>query len=354
MKVPTPRKTSSGKWLIQMRLGGESVSVTNWDKTACVREAQSIKADWLNQKRLPEKLKKSNGPTLSEAIDSYINKKSRILSPSTIRGYRTIQRTRFKKTMRRKISSIKDSEWQSIINEECAIVSPKTVNNAFMFVATVIRHEADREIPMGKIRLPSVPPSRAAFLQPEEVPKFVEVVKDTDIAVPSLLALSSLRLSEIAALRWENIPKNPKIIHVQGAVVKDENNNLVSKKQNKNASSSRGVPVMIPELAKALERCRKPEGPVMEIGPNWLRLKIHEACQKAGVTDVTVHGLRHSFASLAYHLQVPEKIAMEIGGWSDANTMRKIYTHIAQSDVKRYETALTDFFENATKSATTN
>ena len=352
MKVPKARKLSSGTWFIQLRLGGQSIPVTGKTEKACIHNAEAVKAEWLAKKRLPEKQEEPNvGQTVSEAIDAYIEKKSRILSPSTIRGYRTIQKTRFKTTMDRKISEIKDSEWQGIINAECALVAPKTVNNAFMFLATVIRHEADRELPMAKIRLPSVPPSRAAFLQPEEIPKFVAAVKDTPIAVPALLALSSLRLSEIAALRWENIPKNPKYIRVQGAAVKNEHNELVTKAQNKNATSTRSVPVMIPELAAAIERDRKPSGPVLEIGPNWLRLKIHDVCQTAGITDVTVHQLRHSWASLSYHLGIPEKISMEIGGWSDLNTMRKIYTHIAQSDMTRYETALIDFFKNANNNA---
>ena len=352
MKVPKARKLSSGTWFIQLRLGGQSIPVTGKTEKTCIHNAESVKADWLAKKRLPEKeIAPSQDPTVNDLINCYIAKKSNVLSPSTIRGYRTIQRTRFKTTMARKIGEIRDSEWQGIINAECALASPKTVNNAFMFLATVIRHEADRELPMTKIRLPSVPPSRVAFLQPEEIPKFVEAVKDTPIAVPALLALSSLRLSEIAALQWENIPKNPKYIRVQGAAVKNEHNELVTKRQNKNATSARSVPLMIPELAAAIERDRKPSGPVLDIGPNWLRLKVHEACQKAGVTDVTIHQLRHSWASLAYHLQIPEKISMEIGGWSDLNTMRKIYTHIAQNDMTRYETALNDFFKNANKNA---
>ena len=72
---------------------------------------------------------------------------------------------------------------------------------------------------------------------------------------------------------------------------------------------------------------------------------------------VGVHGLRHSFASLAslaYHLQIPEQIAMEIGGWSDIGTMRKIYTHIAQQDMERYETKLQDFLKMLTKMLTKN
>ena len=354
MKVPKARKLSSGTWFIQLRLGGQSIPVTGKTEKACVHNAEAVKADWLAKKRLPEAQKETNaGLTVFQAIDAYIEKKSRVLSPSTVRGYRTIQKTRFVSTMNRKISEIKDSEWQGIVNAECALAAPKTVNNAFKFIRTVIRHEADREISMSKIRLPSVPPANAAFLQPEEIPIFVDAVKDLSIAVPALLALSSLRASEISALRWENIPKNPKFIQVRGAMVRDADSVWVLKKQNKNAASTRNVPILIPELAKALERDRKPSGPVMPCDQATLRAAVRKVCEDAGITGVSTHGLRHSFASLAYHLQIPEQIAMGIGGWSDPGTMRKIYTHIAKSDISRYQNALSDFYanKNANKNA---
>jgi len=43
---------------------------------------------------------------------------------------------------------------------------------------------------------------------------------------------------------------------------------------------------------------------------------------------------------------MPEKIAMEIGGWADATTMHKIYTHIAKSDIERYQTAMMQFYSD--------
>ena len=75
-----------------------------------------------------------------------------------------------------------------------------------------------------------------------------------------------------------------------------------------------------------------------------LREAVHKACKKAGVTDVSVHGLRHSFASLAYHLGVPERITMEIGGWSDPGTVNKIYTHIAKTDMEHYQSEMANFY----------
>ena len=71
---------------------------------------------------------------------------------------------------------------------------------------------------------------------------------------------------------------------------------------------------------------------------------VSRTCAKAGVKRVTVHQLRHSFASLAAHLRIPMEIAMEIGGWSNDKIMREIYTHIAQSDIERYKNELWKFY----------
>ena len=38
---------------------------------------------------------------------------------------------------------------------------------------------------------------------------------------------------------------------------------------------------------------------------------------------------------------------MKLGGWSDIQTMRKIYTHIAEKDMIRAEDKLQKFFQPA-------
>ena len=342
MKLPEPRKLSSGKWFIQLRLGGESISVSDWEKAACVREARAIKAEYLAGKRAAPVPPKPAAPTLSKAMDAYIESRSNTLSPLTIRGYRTYQKYRFQSIIDRPLDEIADEEWQTIVNDEAGLCSPKTLANAFRFVRSVILESTKHSIP--DVTLPAEEANEHAFLTPEQIKTFVSAVKDTRYAVPALLALSSLRISEIHALRWENIPKDPDFIRVAGAVVLDEHNKYQAKKKNKNRTSTRNVPVLIPELAAALERDRKPHGPVLEITQNSLRTAVNKICAENDLPQVCLHGLRHSFASLAYHLKMPERIAMEIGGWSDPTTMHDIYTHIAQSDISRYKTAMAEFY----------
>jgi hypothetical protein len=38
---------------------------------------------------------------------------------------------------------------------------------------------------------------------------------------------------------------------------------------------------------------------------------------------------------------------MQIGGWKDIQTMRKIYTHLAEKDIINKTSAMASFFKNA-------
>ena len=339
MKVPTPRKLPSGNWFVRLRLGGEDIGITASTAKECTRQAIAKKAEYLTSNKKSPKCQM----TLRAAIDRYIQIRDKTISPSTLRAYRIIQKNRFQSVMDTRLGDIEPDEWQGIVNDEAALCAPKTLRNAWGLVRSVVEYATGS--PPSKVTLPAAAPNQRPFLTPDEIRIFIPAVAKTQYAVPALLALSSLRLSEICALRWEDIPKGAKLIRVSGAVVPDENNNLVFKAANKTASSSRTIPVMIPELAEALERDRKPEGPILEMRQNSLRDGIARVCKRNGLPYLGMHGLRHSFASLAYHLQIPERIAAEIGGWSDPGTMHRIYTHIAQSDVKHYQTALQEWFE---------
>lgn len=338
MKVPTPRKLKSGTWFIQLRLGGESVPVNARTKTECVQKAQLIKAEYQTGKRI----KKRADVTLSGAIDALIAESGNTLSPLTIRGYRIIQKNRFQRTMQRSLKSIRTEEWQSIVNAEAMLCAPKTLKNAFGLVKEVLKRNG---YPIPDVHLPTPGPSGAKFLAPSEIKVLISSVKDTRYAIPAMLCLSSLRISELYALQWEDM--DDEFARVHGSVVLDEDNHWTRKKMTKNQKSTRNVPILIPELSAAIARDRQPTGPVVTISQNAFRVALHKICADNDLPDVTPHGLRHSFASLAYSLHLPEQVTMDIGGWADIQTMRKIYTHIAAEDYARYKGALSDFYQNA-------
>lgn len=334
IKIPTPRQRGQ-KWYVDLRR--EGVTVIEDTEAEAKAKAVAIRAGFVDLKKRPSAI------TLEKAIDNYIEVRSNVLSPSTLVGYKSVKKNRFKGVMQCPIADIKD--WQEVINAEAAICSPKTVKNAWGLIRPAIE-AAGVELP--KVKLPQLVPKEPVFLTPEQISVFVAAVKGTPVEIPALLGLHSLRRSEIAALDWANIDLKKRIIKVSGAVVPGENWTLVEKPTNKNSASTRAVPIMIPELYDALKAVPDKSGKVVTCYISTIYDWVNKVCNENNLPRLGVHGLRHSFASLAYHVRMSEQAAMQIGGWSDYATMRKIYTHLSTQDINAAANSMSEFYDNFT------
>ena len=344
MKVPEPRKLKSGTWFIQLRLGGVSVPVSAPTKAECKQRAQLIKAEHMAGKKLARASAKDK--TLEMCIDSYISTK-KDLSPSTVRGYEIIKRNRFQAIMKKPLSSVKD--WQAQYDREAERLSPKTMSNTWNLIKAACALSG-YELP--KVTEVRIKRSEHEFLTPDECLRFVEEVRGEKCEISGLLALCSLRLSEIMALTWADIDFNNERIHVNGAAVMGKDNRLIFKDENKTASSKRYVPILIPALYDALKAAQgNPTERVVPRMPNTVYRQITAFLESHHFAPVGVHGLRHSFASLAHHLQIPILDTCMIGGWSDYSTIMRVYTHLDQKDTSKYGGHIKQFYENANQIA---
>ena len=332
--VPTPRQVSSGKWYIYLRLSTGTYSITDKDYNRCIARARAIKAGVLEEEQ------PGDGVTLTQAIDRYIESRSAVLSPSTIRGYRIIQRNRFPGLMRQNVYKISRRQLQAAINKECREVSAKTVKNAYGLISAAIAYETDRQI---TVTLPQVIPNEHEFLTPEQIPVFLEAVKGTDIELACLLGLWSLRQSEISALKRGDVDFTVNTIKINRAAVPDEHNKMVVKPETKNTSSRRTIPLS-PRIKELISPDLPQDAQLVTISPAGLRRKINRICEENNLPPVGVHGLRHSFASLGYSLGIPEKELMAIGGWSNDATMKKIYTHISKQQKQDAAQKIMEFY----------
>lgn len=341
MKVPEPRKLKSGTWFIQLRLNGVSVPVSAATKKECIRQAELIKAEHRSQKRT---IAPKTQRTIKQIMEDYIASLPENTSPSTIRGYNSIVSTRFLPVSGLRPDQVKD--WQSIIDGEAKIISAKTLKNSWGFVKSSFR-AAGVELP--DVKLPQVMNSERQWLEPDDLKTFISHVKGNRFEIPVLLALHGLRRSEIFAMTFEKIDLKKNTITIHGAAVVGGDNKLIQKQENKNASSRRVIPILIPALSSAIEsvpECQR-KGLIYTANPTTLYWYINKVCEECDLPKVGVHGLRHSFASLAYHLGLSEQETMELGGWADYNTMRKIYTHLAKADRLKSQNKIAAFFNNA-------
>lgn len=335
MKTPSAKKLPSGSWFCRVRVNGEDICVTRQTEKEAIAEAMAIKAGL----KAPEP--KASTLTLDEAIGRYIDDRRAVLSPSTIRGYNTIRSARFQSLSCKRIGAITKAQWQSAVSAEARRLSAKTVENSWRFVESVLRF-CGVEPPQG-IRLPAKMAGQKEYLTPEQIPIFLEAAKGTPIELAALFGLHSLRISEVLDMKRSDIDLDAQIIHVRGAAVLGEEHRLIHKAQNKSAASRRDIPILIPRLAELLSAAS--DGYLVPLHPNTVVRKINAVCRSSSLPEVGSHGLRHSFASLCYHLGIPAKIAMQLGGWSDMQTMLRIYTHISQRDIGARVEDLRSFFQ---------
>lgn len=342
ISVPEPRQLPSGTWYVRFMSNGERSFVTDVTKEQCRAKAVALKAKLIEMKRAPSKL------SLEDACRSYISDRTSVLSPSTVNGYNTILSTRFQKWLSVDVWS--EPNWQSMINEEALLCSPKTLKNAWGLVSTVL---SSLGIDYGQVRLPQVVRRETPWLDYEQITTFLEAMKDRPGEMAALLALHSLRKSEILGLTADDIDIESGIISVRGSAVIGPGNKLVYKETNKNLSSRRDVPIVIPRLKDLLSAAcdEHPDGPLITCNPNTMHGQINAVCERAGLPLTGLHGLRRSFASLAYHLGWSELETMRMGGWSDYRTMRDYYTKLAQKDMSRSVRRMKSFYVKHAKIA---
>lgn len=330
MKSPTATKLPSGRWRAQVTINGVRYSVTKDTK----REAESAA---LMLKLSPKK--KASGITYRQAIDNYLRKYEKELSPSTIKGYRDIQRARFRSLMDLPINI--DIDMQRIINNEP--VAPKTLKNAYGLISTVLR---DLGVEPPKVRYPKEVKKERPFLDIDQIKQFCKVIEGDPYELPYLLCLHSLRRSEMLALRKRQVKDG--VIHVEGSIVLSENG-LVFQHSNKTAASVRDIPIFIPRTEELINNCPVKKGPNDFLCPftvNGMDKHLRTILRHSGLPVGGFHMLRHSFASLCYFAGVSELTAMKLGGWSEFRTMRQIYTHLAEqqekADVAKLTAALSE------------
>lgn len=339
MKIPEPKKLPSGAWRIQLQVNGKRRSITGSDKKTVIAKAAALKTG-------TKKATDAKG-TLGAAIDSYIELRKNVLSPSTIRGYHNVRNNRMQDLMAVQIRNIDTRTIQSAVNNEARKFSPKTVKNAYGLIASVLE---ENDISVGRVRLPSIMPKERPFFEAEQVKDLIHDIRGDKYEAPILLALwLGMRRSEIMALSWEDVDFKREEIRIHKAILMDENDNMIISERTKTAASTRTLscPQYILEL---IEPSKKKSGLVFEGYPiTAIYDRVHRFCRERGIPNVGCHGLRHTNASIMLTAGVSDKVAMQRGGWSTNYTMKKIYQHI-QSDAKaKAEEAINGYFEQAAK-----
>lgn len=209
-----------------------------------------------------------------------------------------------------------------------------------------LRQDVILRCPTERVEAPHVPPREAKFYSPADLKRLYALSEGHWLEVIVRLAGSlGLRREEICGLKWSNVDLVNRKIHICEARTAAGAN--IIQKETKNRSSTRALH-MTNDLYQLLkhERARQAERRLAlgilwvdsglvavdrygrGLSPNAVSLAFTRFIKQNGLPPLTLHGLRHTFATVASAQGAP---LFEIGkalGHSTPSTTGRIYTHL--------------------------
>lgn len=331
------KKLPSGNWRVQVYANGQRRSFTAPTK----KEAELIALEWLNGKR-----GESDCRTVGECIDDYIKAKENILSPSTIDGYKRWKRNCLDSLCGIHLDRLTPMHVQKAMNELALTKSAKTVRNAHGLLVSVLGVYAP------EIRLKTtLPPLQKKIKQLPPVEEVLRAVIGTDIELPCMLAIwCGMRMSEIRGAKKSDIKDNVLTIHSTIVTIDGEH---IEKEGTKTFDSTRQLklPGYIMELINDLPD--KQEF-LTTLSGQAIYKRFSRLLEANDIEHMTFHELRHMNASVMLALGIPDKYAMERGGWSSPNIMKSVYQHTFSTERENADRIVDKFFENLVGDCTQN
>jgi integrase len=335
IKVPAPRQLKSGKWNIELRAEGQSITEDTADK--CTAKAKAIRAGYLAVKKKPADI------TLREACTKYIDKKDARLSPSTTEGYKKIRDQYFQDVMDKPLSALSASILDESVELECRRtsrrgkpLSPKTINNAWGFIASVIKRYAPG-LDVSDVTVPEVQQTIPTIIDPKQI---YHVVKGTPIELPCMLAMwLSLSLSEIKGLTKSKSIVNDQLVITETVVhVNRQDIRKAGAKEQKRVRAY-NIPPYIKALIDVVDG-----DVIVPMTGSAIRHRLKRLLAANNLPHISFHRLRHINASVMAMLNIPEKTANERGGWSSDYTRKKVYTHTFAADRTAADRKIDEYF----------
>lgn len=341
---PTPFELPSGSWRCQVVVDGKRITIVDEDPEKAHALAIAAKTGIIEKRE--ERVKQTI--TLKDAILNYIESRSKVLSPATIRGYHVILDNRFKNLMKMSVKHIDEFEIQKAINGDAEMVSHKTLKNAVGLVVAVLSHY--KQINVKTLRYPQKERREHSYLDADQIVKLIFACDGDYAEIPILLGLwLGMRRSEIMGLQWESIDFENSKIHVNHSLVFDKDDQPVIKKAMKTESSNRILDCpgyILGKLDKYQPCIEKRAGTVFKMGINTPYENLERICKREGIPFVGIHGLRHTNASVMLSLGIVDKIAMARGGWATKDTMERVYQHLFASDKQAADNTINNYFNS--------
>lgn len=254
-------------------------------------------------------------------------------------------------------------------------LSPKSIRNLHNMLNSSLQKAVGKIIeqnPADDTDRPSVPKPDIRILTNEEMSLFLaEVLNEQHRCAMIVSLLTGVRMGELLALTWDDIDFTNKQIRINKDIIRAPNleegaatkTHLIVQPTPKTQSSNRTIP-MTDEINQLLfvERQRQKQAQSSEressrrqqrdcrnlnpdnivfptrvgthIDPRSFEKRISRVAERCNIPHISVHALRHTFATRLIEQNVPIRVVQELLGHSEGTTTMR-YTHALENEKRK-------------------
>lgn len=301
--------------------------------------------------------------TVKDYFELWISRLDAILKPRTISSYQSNHKCHILPVIgkmhmadvtpsdcQRVLSGMRDSHKASTIDKVRRVTK-------LMFAAAVEEGIIAKSPVTKSVRTPKDATGkpkrnhRVFCLAPEEERVFVDAAKSTNFYYQYMLALyTGLRVSELIGLKWEDVDLDNGTIYIQRSLSYNKGWLFASTKTEDGTRSfplSQKARQILTELREGPSNVRTDtpkefqdlvflnrKGLPTQAGTYDANLK--SLCRKAGISHISMHCLRHMFATHAVDAGIEYKVLSVIMGHKNIQTTLNLYVH-ATDEKQRIE-----------------
>lgn len=321
------KRLASGSWNVRVYAGKKDGKQIIKSFTAPTkREAEYLAAQWVMHKK-----ESPLNKTVEQALINYIESRSNILSPATIREYKREARIINADIGDLPTNALDTVVLQRTVNKLSATLAPHTVRNYYHLLVSAL-NESGVSVPSG-INLPQKNKVEIEIPTDDEVRLLIASAEDKTTRVGIMLAAyCGMRRGEICALKWQDF--DGERITVCRDMVQDEYKDWVFKSPKTYAGFRT---ITVPQaLVDELNGMERTSDRIIQLVPDALYNRYVRLLKRTGIKHYSFHALRHYHASLMLSLNIPNKYAAERMGHSTDAMLKRVYQHIVQDKMDEF------------------